>query len=328
MNKIAMEHEQVNAAMLLHMLETRRPAGTKSEAKWINRFIRPFGMEQDKAGNLFKRIGDAPIMWSAHTDTVHKEGGSQKLCLSGDLITVAKPSNCLGADDTAGCWLLCAMMAARVPGLYIFHRGEEKGGVGSSWLVENRADIVDGIDAAIAFDRRGTKSIITHQRSGRTCSDAFGLALGDTLGLGHALDDGGTFTDTANYVDLVGECTNVSAGFNGEHTSAESLDVKYLINLRDALLSVDLSNLPIKRRPGEVEPFEKYGNWRKFAYTGTENDFYHDPWEPRDNSHRSLLRIIEDHPEEVADFLEEYGVDAAQLAEAVYVRGAAIKTYR
>jgi len=278
LNKLALEHETVTASTLLAMLETRRPAGTKSESKWINRFIRPYGMEQDLAGNLFKRIGDAPILWSAHTDTVHKDGGVQKLLLSGDLITVAKPSNCLGADDTAGCWLLCAMMAAKIPGLYVFHRGEEKGGIGSAWLTKNRPELVDGIEAAIAFDRRGTKSIITHQWSGRTCSDQFGLALGDRLALNHALDDGGCFTDTANYTGLIGECTNVSAGYMHEHSANESLDVRYLINLRDALLTADLSGLPIKRQPGEVDPFEytdKYGmggNWRRFAYSGLGDD--------------------------------------------------------
>src|SRR5689334_19940192 len=92
---------------IVAMLGYKRPAGSKTERAFIREWIRPLGVEQDKAGNLYKRIGDSPVLWSCHTDTVHKDGGGQLVAVKDGIATVASPnSNCLGADDTAGIWLM------------------------------------------------------------------------------------------------------------------------------------------------------------------------------------------------------------------------------
>lgn len=304
-------------ASLLDLLSVRRPAGSKSERRWIAEHIRPLGVEQDQAGNLYKRIGDAPILWSSHTDTVHKDGGTQLLSVLNDTVHVGSGSNCLGADNAAGVWLMLEMVRADVPGLYIWHREEESGGVGSSFIADHNPSLVKGIEAAIAFDRRGTKSIITHQFRGRTCSDAFGQSLADTLSLGMKLDDGGTFTDTASYADLVGECTNVSAGFQHEHSAAETLNLGHLFRLRDALITADFSSLKFERVPGSDDPDDcdwtrHYG---RYSRGWSQWDDEPEPVRPS-----SLAKVVRDHPEEVADFLEEYGVTADELWHAVYSR--------
>src|SRR5579864_6491645 len=93
---------------LIAMLSFRRPAGSRSERKFISKFIWPLGVETDRKGNLFKRIGTAPIMWSSHTDSVHRMGGLQDLIRVGDFgigVSTKSKSNCLGADDAAGVWL-------------------------------------------------------------------------------------------------------------------------------------------------------------------------------------------------------------------------------
>lgn len=313
---------------LLAMLSFRRPAWSKTERNFIHRFIRPLGVQEDDIGNLSKRIGTTPVLWSCHTDTVHRMGGRQKLAVSSGLI---KPddtrSNCLGADCTAGVWLMVQMIRAGVPGLYIFHRAEEIGGVGSSHIAKHRPQLLDGIKYAVAFDRRGTQSIITHQGD-RCCSEEFSASLGLALGMGHRSDNGGTFTDTANYTHLIGECSNLSVGYMNEHTKREALDLDYLERLRDALLVIDTSTLVAQRKPGETDP----DDW---CFNKDDADARLFPWEDDDQqpighmaNGTTLASLLRDHPDEVADWLEEYGITADEIATAIYMRGGVLRNRR
>ena len=118
----------------LDMLAYKRPNGSASERKFINRFLRPLSVQEDAAGNLIKRIGTAPVLWSSHTDTVHRDSGKQHVILCEDGYVRAVGSDCLGADDASGMWIMIEMIKAGVEGLYIFHRGEECGGHGSSHI--------------------------------------------------------------------------------------------------------------------------------------------------------------------------------------------------
>lgn len=248
-------------AELLDMLSYRRPAGSRTERKFIREHLVPLGVEPDLFGNLILRIGAAPVLWSSHTDTVHRQGGNQILGQSKGLLCVYdKNSNCLGADDTAGVWLMAQMIREQVPGLYVFHRQEESGGVGSSHIAYDTPELLDGIECAIAFDRRGTDSIITHQ-GGRCCSDVFADALSAEIGLGFSPDSGGIFTDTANYVDLIPECTNVSVGYHNEHSRAETLDSEHLFRLLDSVLRVNMDSLPIVRAAGATEDDKWADRW-------------------------------------------------------------------
>lgn len=303
-------------AELLAMLAMRRPAWSKTERKFIERFIRPLGMQEDELGNLYKRIGTAPVLWSSHTDTVHAQGGTQLLRLANGLITqVDKQSNCLGADCTAGVWLMVEMIRANRPGLYVFHQAEEVGGKGSEFIAKHRSDILEGIKFAVAFDRRGQTSVITHQWGGRCCSDAFAASLANALGMAHRHDSGGSFTDTANYTDLIGECSNLSVGYMSEHTQRESLDFNYLQALRDALLRLDPADLVSERVPGAIDPddYDDVTLW-------SEED-----QEPRYSSVGSLQSLVRDHPDEVADWLEDYGINADELETAIFMRGGIVR---
>lgn len=293
------------------MLSFRRPAGARSEAEFVHRFLGPRGVKPDGCGNLIRRIGSAPVLWSCHTDSVHTRGGRQNVRVDGGVIRLAKgeSAGCLGADDGAGVWLMCEMIRAGVEGLYIFHAAEEKGGIGSSYIATETPELLAGIQCAIALDRKGRTSVITHQ--GRRCaSDRFATALGDALGLGMKPDDGGLFTDTANYTDLIGECTNLSVGYEGAHSERESLDVGFLLKLRDALIALDVSALPIVREAGEVDPadardaldyrFTPEGSgaplWCSSGGAGSLGDY------------ETLLYLCRTDPERVADVLTHYGI--------------------
>ncbi len=265
------------ASELADMLTYCRPHLSKTERQFIAKYLVPLEVFFDKKGNIYKQIGANPtVLWSSHTDTVHAKKGFQKIeyyphKTTGDIffqVAAERKSSCLGADDTCGIWLMIQMIKANVPGLYIFHRGEEVGGIGSKWITENNKSAVDGIKYAIAFDRKDEKSIITYQRGQRCCSDEFADSLATQLGMGHRCDTTGSFTDTASYVDLVAECTNISVGYDLAHSRNEQTNVDYLFRLRDALLKLDLTKLVEKRKPGEVSRLYYGNSWDNHGYGG------------------------------------------------------------
>lgn len=308
---------------LLAMLAYRRPAGSKTERRFINRFILPLGVRQDARGNLYKLVGDTTTVWSSHTDTVHKEGGQQSLRVDGDIVSVppVSRSNCLGADCTTGVWLMVQMIRAGKPGLYIFHREEETGGEGSYYIAKKTPGVLAGMQRAIAFDRLGKDSIITHQGRMRCASDTFAKELGRRLGLGMTPDPTGSFTDTANYTDLIGECTNISVGYLSQHTAKETQDLVFAERLLDALLELDAETLPSIRKPGE-EDWDSYdarfGSGRGYS-RGWSDPFMDDTWED-DLYPKSIIGIVKDYPELIADWLEENGISRANLIEEIRQR--------
>lgn len=207
-------------------------------------------------------------LFVAHVDTVHREVGANKITKT-KTHWVANGAP-LGADDGAGCAMLMHMIHNNVAGYYIFTQGEECGGLGAKHLAEKHTNLLKQFDRAIAFDRRGIDSIITHQGWGRTASDMFAQALSDNLNMDERMmylpDDTGVYTDTAEFIDCIPECTNISVGYNYEHTQKEELNIAHYIALSEAVLNVKWDSLPTVRVPGTIE--DKYndsawgaGNW-------------------------------------------------------------------
>ena len=233
---------------LRHMLTYRRPAGSATEDAFIARYIDTIpGIIVDEYGNRILICEGSKTMISCHTDTVHRVAGMQSITSKKGIISLAKNeriSNCLGADDTAGIYAALRMIQAGVKATFIFHRDEEIGGKGSAWLAKNCSGWLSSFDRCIALDRRGIGDIITHQAFGRCCSDTFANSLALQLDMGHKRSDMGIFTDSANYVGIIQECTNVSVGYYNEHSVKETLDTVYLERLINQLIVADLDSLP------------------------------------------------------------------------------------
>lgn len=264
---------------LLEILSWARPHDSAIERAFCREYLDSVpGMAADAFGNRMLAIGDRPrVMWSSHVDTVAAEGGSQAVGIDVDGIAHlcdGKAGMSLGADDGAGVWIMLGMIAARRPGLYLFHRGEEQGCLGSRWIARNTPDLLRDIDVAIAFDRAGSGDVITHQSYGRTCSDAFAASLASALNrlnrdFRYAPDDTGVFTDTNEYAGIVSECTNLSVGYQRQHGPRETLDVVHCEMLLAAMLELDASGLVIERDPSIEED-----HWRWWDnYPGHEDDF-------------------------------------------------------
>jgi len=237
----------------------------------------PNNIEKDQFGNYFYKIGDSNTIFASHLDTVSKEYKKVNHLLDDNLIKTDGKTT-LGADDKAGMTIMLWMIKNEVPGLYYFFVGEEVGCIGSG-LASKYLNLGDNYDKIISFDRRGTGSVITHQSYSRSCSDGFANDLCSELnknGLSYTKDDGGVYTDSAEFMDSISECTNISVGYYKEHTNGEYQDIDHLTKLADACLLVDWENLSVIRdfKIRESKPYS-YGGW------GNWDDFYRDDPKPK-----------------------------------------------
>jgi len=225
----------------------------------------PEGYQEDGMGNYFIQIGDSPsTMFTCHLDTADSSQSRVKHVFDGNIIRTDGTS-ILGADDKAGMTVVLYMIEKKVPGLYYFFIGEEVGCVGSGKLAAcwTKTEFSKYITKIVSFDRRGTDSIITYQMLGRCCSDEFAQELADRINatgnkMCMELDETGIFTDSAKFVNLVPECTNISVGYQNEHTGRECQDIDFLRRLCNAVAKVDWESLPVKRDPSEEDEYDCY----------------------------------------------------------------------
>jgi len=228
----------------------------------------------DGAGNLHvdARGTGSRTLFIAHVDTVHRDTGVNKIKKTQThWYADGAP---LGADDGAGCAMLMHLIHSGTRGYYIFSQGEECGGIGAKFIANNSSALLKQFDRAIAFDRRGIDSVISHQGMGRCASDTFCQALASALNehndnLMYSPDDTGVYTDTAEFTDDIPECTNISVGYYNEHGDRENLDIVHFAALAVACAKLDWEALPVDRDP-TVPDFKsyKYGNYDTAWWSG------------------------------------------------------------
>ena len=248
---------------LHYTLSYKRPHGSLEEMNyvlWLTERITAAGCDWwfDSAGNVFAQVGEnTETMFTSHTDTVHGTGGQQELeysvATNGDLFVRTKDTGVLGADDGTGCVLMLEMMRRGVTGLYAFFRGEEVGCEGSGAFAKSDygRTVLRSIKRAVAFDRAGYSDVVVSQRSSECCSPEFAAALCDALSDDKLIfmDEAGVYTDTAEFVSIVPECTNLSVGYFSQHTAWEIQNVSFMNSLIENLCNVMWEELPTARTP-------------------------------------------------------------------------------
>ncbi len=306
------------------MLKYKRPSNSWSEREFCERFIEPQFGERDHNGNYILHLGDSNVMFTAHYDSVHWTAGKQAIVFDGDMVR-ALGSDCLGADCATGVWLILNMIEMGVPGHYVIFAEEESGCIGSGKLRVDCPNWLTEVSACISFDRKGYDSIITHQTSWRTASDAFAKDLGARIGLGMKPDDTGSYTDSNEFADLIPECTNVSVGYFAQHTKNESQDMAFAYLLAEKLIHVDWEKLTIERDPDDYESAGSswgYG-WWNYGLRDTYKQEPRPEHEQKAIEHygkdpledERLYDIVTTHPYKVAKMLESWGYDAHGLSE-------------
>lgn len=248
----------------LLMVTKTYPHGHEDE---LLKFL-PENIKKDIIGNYYYIIGDKPqTMFTSHLDTADRNQSDVNLFSlidEGDEYIITDGKTILGADDKSGVTIMLYMIAHNIPGLYYFFIGEERGGIGSHKLsyVFDKVDYLKNIKRCISFDRRKTTSVITQQIGKKCCSNEFATALCNEYnksGLKLSLDPTGIYTDSASFIEQIPECTNVSVGYDEEHTVYENQNMTYLIKMCQASLKVDWDSLPTVRKVGiDEELLKKY----------------------------------------------------------------------
>jgi hypothetical protein len=241
------------------------PHGTENELK--NQL--PTGYKEDGLGNFYIEIGkNSTTMFTCHLDTADRSQTKVKHILEGNIIKTDGTS-ILGADDKAGMTVLLYMIEKKIPGLYYFFIGEERGCVGSGRLSRVWKDkhFSNYVTKCVSFDRRGTDSVITEQFYGVCCSNEFAKELSKRLNVvettfNYKPDPTGIYTDSAQFTNLIPECTNISVGYYSEHTTAERQDIKHLEKLCEAVCKIDWETLPIVKEPGvHYDEYDEDDEW-------------------------------------------------------------------
>lgn len=225
-------------------------------------------LNKDIHGNYFKIIaGDDTTMFTSHLDTADRKQVDTNLytkTVNNEEFIFTDGKSVLGADDKAGVTTMLYMMANNIPGLYYFFVGEERGGIGSRDLSDTFTDhdYLKNIKRCVSFDRRNTNSVIASQMGRNCCSEEFAKAMCEEYnknGLSLSVDYTGIFTDSASFIDDINECTNISVGYNHEHTGKEIQNMTFLEKLCKASISVDWKSLPVVRKIGvNSEVVRKY----------------------------------------------------------------------
>ncbi len=229
----------------------------------------PKGVQKDGIGNYHITIGEnSKTLFTCHLDTVSKREKIHHV-ISGNIIKT-NGKTILGGDNKAGVCILMYLIEQNVPGTYYFFVGEECGTIGSRWALQNNTEFFKGFKRAVAYDRREQGSIITYQRGRRCCSDDFANALSMDFAknrMEYHIDPNGVYTDTAVFVNVIPECTNLSAGVVGEHTNSEHVDIEYCERVAKASVKIDWENLPAIREAKE-EDYSNYYNRGNSQFRG------------------------------------------------------------
>lgn len=271
---------------LLYILTQPRSHDTPSEKRFGTWLIGQLNKMKAKPtlrtfDNITVEIGDAKTLFSCHIDTVHGKNEQLPYKLvydpsfehimlaeevepwkEGDPVwkkdRKVKVAGCLGADDGAGVWLMLKMIEAKIPGGYIFHRGEECGGQGSKAMLSKEAEWVKKFTACVAFDRAKDFEVITTQGGQICASQDYGVALSNALtwpemAIKYETSTLGSFTDSKTYRGIVSECVNVAVGYYHQHNTDEYLDYGHLYALLDRIKTVKWDELPRARKPDASE---------------------------------------------------------------------------
>lgn len=260
---------------LLSILRLRRDSYNERQLDWfepmlesamIANFCPVFAWQQDDYGNVFVLINDdtsaSDVAFTCHLDTVASpkapwDSGHDIMLSEGGVLYLKHDTqaDCLGADDGAGIFLMLEMIRAGVPGRYCFFQDEEVGRQGSEFSAKDDTGFWTGVNHMISFDRRGA-GVVNSQLSGVCCSDVFALELATRLGRPTTAVQAGIYTDSASFMHIIPECTNIGVGYNDEHTQDETLDLNILAELLPYVVNPDTwRDLPVQRVPVQEDYF-------------------------------------------------------------------------
>ena len=216
----------------------------------------PAGFKKDSVGNYFYEIEQSETLFTTHLDTYSKEYNKINHVIKDYTIGTDKET-ILGGDNKLGTAILINMINEGKLGTYYFFLGEEpfapEGGLyGSKRALAANPNFFKKFKRCIAFDRREYGSIVTRQMGRNCCSMEFATELAKNMKSIAKLPwdkkgGYGYYTDTAVFMDVIPEITNLSAGGFKEHHKDEWVNLKYTYAVLQFALKMDWESLPTVR---------------------------------------------------------------------------------
>ena len=269
------------------------------------RYALPKDIKRDNHGNFYYQIGKSKTIFACHLDTVSEKYEEVTHIIERNIIKT-NGKTILGADDKAGMCVLLYMIEQKIPGTYFFYIGEEVGCIGSKAAASKDKDFYSKYDKIISFDRKDTCSIITHQSCERCCSNEFAESLSKEfidLGLELKPDDTGVGTDSAQFTNIIPECTNISVGYYKEHTHDEYQDIDFLEKLCMASCLINWDNLPVKRNT-QIKEYKEY-NYNSTNYNSWLEKNRAKKWNDKPKRRENNLNKVYGYDETLYDSVEE-----------------------
>lgn len=239
--------------LFLNLTEYTIPFGEESK---LEKYL-PSGYKKDSVGNYYYQIGNSETLFTSHLDTFSTEYEKINQIIDKDdpYKISTDETTILGGDNKLGCAILIGMIENNIPGTYYFFIGEEpldSGGIyGSKNALKSNPEFFKKFKRCIAFDRRKYGSIVIRQMGRMCCSMDFAKKIAeefDIRGIKWDQEGGfGYYTDTAVFMDIIPECTNLSAGGFNEHYKNEWVDLNYTYEVYKTALDVNWESLPTVR---------------------------------------------------------------------------------
>jgi len=218
----------------------------------------PSGYKKDSIGNYYYEIGKSETLFTTHLDTYSSiyEKVNHIIDKNDEYIIRTDETTILGGDNKLGCTILISMIKKGIPGTYYFFLGEEpiiSGGLyGSTNALSSNTEFFKKFKRCIAFDRKEYGSIVVRQMGRMCCSKEFETSLANELdvrGIKWNPETAyGYYTDTAVFMDVIPECTNISAGGFNEHYKTEWVNLNYTYKVFLSAIDVDWESLPYYRK--------------------------------------------------------------------------------
>ena len=166
-------------------------------------------------------IGDIPIALVAHMDTVFPKPVSE-LYYDTRKNVMWSPQG-LGADDRAGIYAIIQILCStNLRPHIIFTTDEERGGIGASVLAQENCPF-PRLKYMIELDRQGKNDCVFY-----SCDNDDFVAYIESFGF---IEDFGSFSDISILGPAWQVCsTNLSVGYENEHTYIETLNISALLN--------------------------------------------------------------------------------------------------
>lgn len=244
---------------------TRLCAFTQPELKeyCYNRIAKRYGDIISKDGYILAH-GNAPVMLTAHLDTVHKKPVKSVTYSRGRL---ASPQG-IGGDDRCGVYIILTLIDT-LPDKHLPHlllcEDEEIGGIGSNKFVSDDIAPDLALKHIIELDRKGSTEAVYYDCDNAAYKDYIESITGYTEGWG-------SFSDICNlspYYDIAS--VNLSVGYYNAHTLNEYVIITEMLHTRGVVEKLVRDSHSCKKYA--YEPVQRWHSVPTYGYSYSYADF-------------------------------------------------------